>query len=309
MQSRNNWSLFPERPRSDDAIRMIIHGGPLKGREADVTSDAKPVPERGAFPGFVIEIAVNDLIKIDTKHLSRIDKVWLHAHSDHKQVRRLPEFLWQLPNLRDFSLTDSRLNEQLFRRGVPDGVERLGITGSGRFMPAGAPNPNVRYLDTLIREFHPRLSKQMFPDLKGLTAHVGRKSDRKDRREMWEIIRDFEDLTALHVEPADVGLGWSDLPVSLKRLKLGNGDVNDISVLSSLIELEFLHLRFLRSLETLDGIETFSALRTVILIGMDHIRDHSALLRVPNLEFLHVRRNICPDICKALEERGVTVRG
>lgn len=309
MQSQNNWSLFPERRRSDDAIRMIIHGGPWKGREADVTSDAEPVPERGAFPGFVIEIAVNDLIKIDTTHLSRIDKVWLHAHSDHKLVRRLPEFLWQLPNLREFSLTDSRLNGQLFRRGVPNGVVSLRITGSGRFMPAGAPNPTVRYLDTLIREFHPRISTQMFPDLTGLTVHVGRKSDRKDRREMWDVIGAFELLTALHVEPADDELAWGDLPSGLKRLTLGNGDLDDLSRLHVFAELEFLHLRFLRSLKTLDGVETFSALRAVILIGMDQIRDYSALLRVPNLEYLQVRRSLCPDICTALEERGITVRG
>lgn len=284
---------------------MILHGGQLKG-EDDAISNPNPVPERGGFPGFVIEVDVNDLDKVDAALLFRIDRAWLHNH--HKAVRRLPELIWQLPNLRDFSLTDSRLNAQLFRRGAPKGVEKLGITGSGRYAPKGPPNPNVLYLDTIIREFYPRLSPEMFPELKGLTVHVGGKSVAKDRREMWEIIGSFPELTYLHVEPADAELGWSDLPSDLSRIKLGNGDLDDLSDLRNLRGLEFLHLHYLRSMITLDGIEEFPELRAVVIIGMDRVVDYSALLRMPKLEYFHGLRSQCPDICAELEVRGITVQ-
>ena len=284
---------------------MIIHGGAHTWEEF-VTSDPEPVPERGPLPGFVIEIAVDALDGIDPVHLPRIDRAWLHDH--HKAVRRLPEFLWQLPNLRDFSLTDSRLNAQLFRRGAPDGVIELGITGSGRFAPKGPANPGVRFLDTIIREFHPRLSPEMFPNLEGLTVHVGRKADRKDRREMWEVISSFEGLVSLHVEPADAALDWGALPGGLRRMKLGNGDLDDLSRLHVFDRLEFLHLHFLRSLRTLDGIEAFDGLRAVVLIGMERVEEYGALLRMPKLEFVHATRSQCPEVLAALEARGVAVR-
>ena len=277
----------------------------MKG-EADVISNPNPVPERGGFSGFVIEVDVNDVAKIDAALLPRIDRAWLHNH--HKSVRRLPEFIWQLPNLRDFSLTDSRLNAQLFRRGVPNGVEKLDIMGFGRYAPKGPPNPNVLYLGTLIREFYPRLSPKMFPELKGLTVHVGGKSAAKDRREMWEVIGSFTELSCLHVEPADAGLGWSELPSGLSRIKLGNGNLDDLSELHNLRGLEFVHLHYLRSMITLDGIEEFPELRAVVLIGMDRIVDYSPLLRMPKLEYFHGLRSQCPDICAELEARGVTVQ-
>jgi hypothetical protein len=286
---------------------MIIHGGPLKGHEAYVTSNPEPVPERGNFPGFVIEANASDLSKISAAHLSHIDSVWLHGH--YKLLRQLPEILWQLPSLRKLSLTDSRLNTQLFKRGIPKGVEHLKITGAGRLVPKGPPNSDVKYLDALIRGFHPRFSPQMFPSLKGLSVHVGRKSDRKDRREMWEVIRSFPELSALYVEPADAGLAWDGLPKGLRRIKLGNGDLTDLGVLRGLCGLEYMHLRFLRSLKTLDGIETFPELKAVVMIGMEHISDYSALLRIPKLEYVMIVRNQCPEICASLEARGVTVQG
>ena len=304
MPTRNHWSLFPSNSQADDAIRMILHGGPLKG-EAGVISNPNPVPERGGFPGLVIEVDVNDVAKVDAALLPRIDRVWLHDH--HKSVRRLPELIWQLPKLRELTLTDSRLNAQLFRRGVPKGVEKLEITGSGRYAPKGPPNPNVRYLGTLIREFHPRLSPEMFPELKGLTIHLGGKSAAKDRREMWEVIGSFTDLSCLHVEPADAELVWSELPSGLSRIKLGNGNLADLSELQNLQGLEFVHLHYLRSMTTLDGIEEFPELRAVVLTGLDRAVDHTSLLRMPKLEYFNGLRSQCPEICAELEARGVTV--
>lgn len=305
-------SLFQTRakvPRPANAIRVILHGGPLKGREAYVTSQAEPIPERGGAPGFVIEIAVDDLDGIDSAHLSRIDRAWLHHHSDYRMIRRLPDFLWDLPALKSVFLSDSRLNDQLFQRGMPDGVEHLKLYGSGRWTPAGRPNPSILFLDTLLREFHPRLSPKMFPCLEGLTVHVGRKADRKDRREMWEVIRSFEGLKALHVEPADAALDWGALPGGLRRMKLGNGDLDDLSRLHVFDRLEFLHLHYLRSLRTLDGIEAFDALRAVVLIGMERVEDYGALLRMPKLEFVHASGQLDPELFKELEKRGVRIRG
>lgn len=263
--------------------------------------------ERGPVPGYVIEIAADELERIDPALLPRIDQAWLHDH--HRAIRRVPELLWRLPHLRSLALTDSRLNPQLFRRGLPESVIQLTIRGSGRYAPKGPAYPNLRLLDAMEREFFPRLDPAMFPNLEGLQVHIGRKSDKKNRRDMWQVIQSFPGLSALGFARADDDLDWSGLSPRLERLWLGNGDLKDLGKQEHMQALRFLHLHHLKDLTTLDGIEHLPNLSDVVLIGCDALKDVSALERMPRLGYLHGPTSRFRETFAHLVARGVTVQG
>ena len=144
-----SWSLFDQRPalsRAKDALRLILHGGSLSGHDP-IHSD--PAPHRPWREGdVVIEVSTADMGRVAAHHLARVDMAWCHDHG--RMVRWLPDLIWDLPALKELSLTDDRLNAQLFRRGLPSDASYLSISGTGRFTPKGPPNPGLRYLDTCL---------------------------------------------------------------------------------------------------------------------------------------------------------------
>ena len=204
------------------------------------------------------------------------------------------EVVSTLKNLKSLSIGIYNLENLEFLKGIPSALKTLfiGTTKSKK--------PDLKYLDRFVDLEELYIEGQnknidVIGQLSSLRKLVLRSTTPKDI----SFIRKLKNLWSL-----DIKLGGIKDPKPLEGLEniryfelwLVKG-LSDISVISSLVGLEFLFLQALRNVIALPNTSNLVNLRRIYIDTMKGLKDVSGILKSPSLEeFIHVcAQNMQPE--------------